>query len=51
MAEKIVIYEVKLMVSNHNSGHIKKFERALQKLVNTSGMNHTELAQVKEVKK
>jgi len=50
VAEKVIIYQVKLMVSHYNSGHIKKFENILQKLVNTSGMNNTELAQVKEVK-
>jgi 3-dehydroquinate dehydratase len=47
VAEKIIIYEVKLIVQNHNQQHIKRFENALQKMVNTSGFTHTELAQVK----
>ena len=47
MAEKIIIYEVKMIVQNHNQQHIKRFENALLKMVNTSGFTHTELAQVK----
>ena len=48
--EKIVKYEVKLLVKNYNNQHIKRFENALLKAVNTSGLNKTELSSVREVK-
>jgi len=47
VAEKLIKYEVSLIVNNYNQQHIKKFENTLLKLVNTNGMNNTELAQVK----
>lgn len=50
MVEKVVKYEIKLIVKNHNTQHIKKFENALMKLVNTSGFNGTEYSSVKEIK-
>ena len=50
MIEKIVKYEVKLIVKNHNNQHIRKFENALLKAVNTSGMSGTEYSSVKEIK-
>ena len=48
--EKIVKYEIKLLVKNYNTQHIKKFENVLYKTINTSGMNGTELSSVKEAK-
>ena len=48
--EKIVKYEVKMLVKNHNSQHIKRFENLLMKMVNNSAMNQTELSSVREVK-
>jgi len=50
MAEKIIKYEVDLVVNHHNPNHIKKFENVLHKLLNTSGMNNTELVKVKQMK-
>lgn len=50
MSEKIVKYEIKLLVKNHNNQHIKRFENALHKAVNTSGMHGTEVSSVKETK-
>lgn len=47
MAEKIITYEVKLVVNHHSQQHIKQFTNALQKMVNVSGMRHTQLASVK----
>ena len=47
VAEKLITYEVQLIVKHYNQQHIKRFENTLQKLVNTSVMNNTELAQVK----
>ena len=51
MAEKVITYVVKLIVRNHNTAHIKKFENALMKMVNGNGFNGTEYTSVKEVKK
>jgi hypothetical protein len=48
--EKIVKYEIKLLVKNHNTQHIKKFENVLYKVVNTSGLGGTEISSVKEIK-
>ena len=47
VAEKLITYEVQLIVNHYNTQHIKKFQNVLQKCVNTSGMKNTELAQVK----
>jgi nucleoside diphosphate kinase len=48
MAEKLITYEVSLIVNHYNTQHIKKFENALYKMVNnTSGFSHTEVANVK----
>jgi hypothetical protein len=47
MAEKLITYEVQLIVNHYNTQHIKQFQNVLQKCVNTSGMKNTELAQVK----
>ena len=48
--EKIVKYEIKLLVKNHNTQHIKKFENVLYKAINTSGLGGTEISSVKEIK-
>ena len=46
MAEKIITYEVKLVVNHYNTQHIKQFTNALQKMINVSGVRHTQLAGV-----
>ena len=46
MAEKLITYEVRLVVNHHNQQHIKLFTNALQKMINVSGFRHTQLAGV-----
>ena len=50
MQEKVITYQIKLIVKNYNSRHIKKFENALMKMVNTSGFGDTEFSSAKEIK-
>jgi len=50
MQEKVITYQIKLIVRNHNFGHIKKFETALVKMLNTSGFGGTEFSSAKEIK-
>lgn len=51
MAEKVIKYEVSLIVNHHNPQHIKKFENSLHKLMNnTSGFQHTEVIKVRAIK-
>ena len=49
MQEKVITYQIKLIVRNYNSGHIKKFETALVKMVNTK-FSDTDFSSVKEIK-
>ena len=50
MTEKIIKYEVKLVVNHHTNQHIKKFENILLKMVNTTGLPYTSVASVKQIK-
>ena len=50
MQEKVITYQIKLIVRNYNSGHIKKFETALVKMMNGNGFSDTEFSSAKEVK-
>lgn len=46
MPQKIITYEVKLLVNHHNNQHIKKFEKVLVKMMNTGEWRNTELATI-----
>jgi len=50
MQEKIITYQIKLIVKNYTTRHIKKFETALMKMVGTSGFSDTEFSSAKEIK-
>jgi hypothetical protein len=50
VAEKIITYEVKLLVNHHNTQHIKKFEKVLLKSLQTGEWHNTKLATVKHKK-
>ena len=50
VAEKIITYEVKLLVSHHNNQHIKKFEKVLLKMLQTGEWRNTKLATVNQMK-
>ena len=50
MAEKIITYEVKLLVNHHNNQHIKKFENLIVKVLRGTELRGTKLATVTKMK-
>ena len=50
VVEKIITYEVRLLVKHHNNQHIKKFEKILLKMMNTGEWRNTEVATINQKK-